>query len=84
MRIRGSKPRFGSADNPENFLENNVWEFIYSFFTRRRPGSPVGARGPGVPFEGGGDVLNDSFTSSDDLNESFKTFEPPPRSARPS
>jgi hypothetical protein len=23
--------------------------------------------------------LNDSFTSSDDMNESFKTFQPPPQ-----
>jgi hypothetical protein len=36
MRIRGSKPRFGSADNPKNFLENSAWEFICLFFTRAR------------------------------------------------
>jgi hypothetical protein len=34
MRIRGSKPRFGSADNPKNFLQNNTWEFICPPFTR--------------------------------------------------
>jgi hypothetical protein len=38
MRIRGSKPRFGSADNPKFSSGNNAWEFIYPFFTRARVG----------------------------------------------
>lgn len=38
MWIRGSKPRFGSADNPEILSGNNAWEFICPFFTQGETG----------------------------------------------
>jgi hypothetical protein len=57
MRIRGSKPRFGSADKPENLFENTAWEFIGTLFTRRfRPGLSTtgsGFRKLGVSSERG-------------------------------
>jgi hypothetical protein len=35
MRIRGSKPLFGSPFKPEVHCEKNAWEFVCALFTRR-------------------------------------------------